>query len=106
MIGNWSADYPDPDDFAKPFGDYSQKSLAWRLGWDDPTLSQMAQKAGTLPNGPERDQLYKQINDYAMQQSPFAILYQPLLRDAMSSQVQDFYDNPIFGLDMIHVRKQ
>lgn len=105
VFGNWSADYPDPDDFAKPFGDYSQKSLAWRLNWNDPALGQMVDKAGTLPNGSERTQLYRQINQYWMAQSPFAVIYQPLLQNSMPSGIQDFFNNPVTGIDLISIRK-
>jgi peptide/nickel transport system substrate-binding protein len=105
VFGNWSADYPDPDDFAKPFGDYGQKSLAWRLNWNDPSLSRMVDTAGTLPNGTRRTQLYHQINEYGMKESPFAVIYQPLLRDVMTSQVKGFYDNPVSGIDLLTIHK-
>ena len=105
VLANWSADYPDPDDFAKPFGDYSQKSLAWRLNWDDPSLAQLVDKAGTLPSGPERDGLYRQINQNEMMRGPFAILYQPLQSYATTSHLRSVYINPIFGIDLLNVTK-
>ncbi len=46
IIQSWFVDYPDPDDFAKPFADYTQKSLAWRVQFYNDPLSQLAQQAG------------------------------------------------------------
>lgn len=105
VLANWGADYPDPDDFAKPLCDYSQKSLAWRLNWNDPEIGQLAEHAGTLPNGPDREAAYKQINDLMMQRSPFVILDQPMTLLAMSSKVHNVYYNPLWGVEWALVTK-
>lgn len=105
VVEDWGADYPDPDDFAKPFGDYNEQSLAWRLSWNDPSLSAMIVKAGQLPNGPQRLSLYNQINQVMFQQSPFAVLYQPLSVDVTSSDLHHVEINPEFGIDLLTVTK-
>lgn len=106
ILANWGADYPDPDDFAKPFADYTQKSLAWRLQWDDPELTQLVQRAAAIPNGPEREGLYKQINDIEHQRGAFVMLYQPLDSLAMSAKVQNVYNNPLWGIEFTELAKQ
>jgi peptide/nickel transport system substrate-binding protein len=105
VLAQWAADYPDPDDFAKPFGDYNTQSLAWRLNWNDPQLTQLVVKAGSLPNGAERASLYKQINEYEMQNGAFVILYQPLITDAMASDLSNVFINPIWGIELSDVTK-
>ena len=105
VIESWGADYPDPDDFAKPFADYSQKSLAWRLNWNDPSLANLVTQAGQMPNGSQRAGLYSQINQQMFQQSPFAILYQPLTINVTSSSLHNVQINPLFGLDFLTVTK-
>ncbi len=105
VIEDWGADYPDPDDFAKPFADYNEQSLAWRLSWNDPSLANLVVQAGQLPNGPQRASLYSQINQQMFQQSPFAILYQPLTIDVTSAGLHNVEINPLFGLDFLTVTK-
>ena len=89
IIQSWFVDYPDPDDFAKPFADYTQKSLAWRVQFYNDPLSQLAEQAGGLTNTPERAGLYKKINDGMNQDGPFAMLYQPLLSFGVSKRIQN-----------------
>lgn len=105
VLGNWGADYPDPDDFAKPFADFTQKSLGWRLQWDDPELTRLTQKAGTLPNGPEREALYKQINDAMKDRSPFVMVDQPATQLAMSDKLQNVYYNGLWDIEWALVTK-
>lgn len=106
VLANWSVDYPDPDDFAKPLADYATKSLAWRLQWDDQELGQLVEKAGTLPNGDERAKLYQQITKIELDRSPFAILYQPLVSLAGSSKLQNVEFNPIWGIEFADLTKK
>lgn len=106
VLAQWSADYPDPDDFAKPFGDYTQKSLAWRLQWDDPDLTKLVQQAGSVPNGDQRAQLYAQIVKAVEDRGPFVILYQPLATIAHASAVKNVFYNPVWGVDLRSVTKQ
>jgi len=75
ILAQWSMDYPDPQDFAGPFADYTQRSLIWRLQDNDQQLAQLAQQAASLQNTPQLQQLYDQINDLEATQGPFAILY-------------------------------
>lgn len=105
VMEDWGADYPDPDDFAKPFGDYDEQSLAWRLSWNDPALSALVVQAGQLPNGPQRMSLYNQIQQTMFQDSPFAVLYQPLTVDVTSSHLHNVQINPEFGVDLLRVTK-
>lgn len=106
VMAQWGADFADPDNFAKPFGNFPSKSLAWRLQWDDPAIAAKVQKAGTLSNGDERLQLYHDLNEKWMAESPFAILYQPLASLAVSSKVQNVTYNPIWALDFADLTKK
>jgi len=106
ILQNWFVDYPDPDDFAKPFADYTQKSLAWRLQFYNDPLSQLAQQASAMTNTPERGNLYKRINDGMAQTGPFAILYQPMLSLGVSKRVQNLAFDPVNFIDFTRVTKQ
>lgn len=106
VLARWGADYLDPDNFAKPFANFPSKSLAWRLQWEDPNINAKVQKAGTLPNGAERQKLYNELNEQWMAESPFAVLYQPLDSLAVSSKVQNINNNPIWGIEFLKVTKK
>ncbi len=87
ILATWGMDYPDPQDFAGPFADYSQQSLIWRLQDDDTQLQDLAQKAAAMENTPDRQALYNQINDLEATQGPFALIYQPDVTLAYSTGV-------------------
>ncbi len=103
---NWSVDYPDPDDFAKPFGDYTQKSLAWRLQYYNDPLAKLVSDAASLENTPQRADLYKRINDMMYQDGPFALLYQPLASLAVSKRITHLAFDPVNGIEFSTVTKQ
>jgi peptide/nickel transport system substrate-binding protein len=105
VLAGWFMDYPDPQDFAAPFGDYSQKSLIWRLEDNDQELAQLVQQAAGLQNGPARQQLYDRINQIEWQRGPFAILYQPLTAVAYSAKLQHLVWDPANGIDYPELSK-
>jgi peptide/nickel transport system substrate-binding protein len=106
VLANWYVDYPDPDDFAKPFGDYTQKSLAWRLQYYNDPLAKLVGEAAGLENTPQRAALYKRINDTMMQDGPFAIVYQPMISYAVSKRIQHLVFDAVNGIDYSTLTKQ
>jgi peptide/nickel transport system substrate-binding protein len=76
ILAEWSLDYPDPQDFAAPFADYTQKSLIWRLQDDNVQLAKLVEKSATMDDTPQRQALYNQINADLVT-GPFAVLFQP-----------------------------
>ncbi|HEV2282556.1 MAG TPA: ABC transporter substrate-binding protein [bacterium] len=106
VLANWYVDYPDPDDFSKPFGDYKQKSLCWRLQYYNDPLSALVNQAGGLENTPQRGALYKRINDVMNQDGPFALLYQPMISNAASKRIQHLVFDPVNFIDFFQLTKQ
>jgi peptide/nickel transport system substrate-binding protein len=105
LIG-WFVDYPDPDDFAKPFGDYTQKSLAWRVQYYNDPLAKLVGQAAGLQNTPERAALYKKVNQMMTEDGPFAILYQPMISYGVSKRIQNFVSDPVNSIDFSSMTKQ
>jgi peptide/nickel transport system substrate-binding protein len=104
LIEGWYMDYPDPQDFAAPFADYTQKSLIWRLQDNDQSLANLAQQASALSDTPQRAALFQQLNQ-AMATGPFVILYQPDAVVAYRSNIHGVtYDN-LYGIDYPAVSK-
>lgn len=106
VLANWYVDYPDPDDFAKPFGDYTQKSLAWRLQYYNDPLAKLVDQAGGMENTPQRAALYKQINQIEAQDGPFAMLYQPMISMGVSKRIQHLVFDAVNGIDFLTLTKQ
>ncbi|HOM97982.1 MAG: ABC transporter substrate-binding protein [Acetomicrobium sp.] len=78
ILAGWGIDYPDPDALAKPFANYRVKQLAWRTMWYDDHAADLAEKAGLELNEERRLELYKELQEYWIEKSPFVMLYQPL----------------------------
>ena len=106
MLFYWFVDYPDPDDFAKPFGDYTQKSLAWRLQYYNDPLAKLVDQAARLQNTPERAAIYTKTNEILAQDGPFAILYQPMLSLAVSKRLQHLAFDPVNFIEFLTLTKQ
>jgi peptide/nickel transport system substrate-binding protein len=106
ILAYWFVDYPDPDDFAKPFGDFTQKSLAWRLQYNNETLTQLVGQAAEMENTPARAALYLKINEMVGEDGPFAILYQPMLSLAVSRHLQHMVFDPVNFIDFTVLTKQ
>ncbi|HEX2681483.1 MAG TPA: ABC transporter substrate-binding protein, partial [Candidatus Dormibacteraeota bacterium] len=106
VVLSWFVDYPDPDDFAKPFGDYTQKSLCWRLQYYNDPLAKLVGQAATLQNTPERAAIYNKTNEILTQEGPFAILYQPMLSLVVSKRLQHMVFDPVKHIEFSTLTKQ
>ncbi|MCB0107065.1 MAG: hypothetical protein KDE53_14190, partial [Caldilineaceae bacterium] len=74
----WGPDFPDPDGNMTPFTNYAARSIAWRNGWDDPELADMAAQAAIAETPEERVALYADLTERLFHEGPYAILYQPI----------------------------
>lgn len=106
ILQNWFVDYPDPDDFAKPFADHTQKSLAWRVQYYNDPISKLVQDASGLENTPARAALYKKINDTMAQDGPFVMLYQPMKSMGVSKRISNLVLDPVNFIDFPGLSKQ
>ncbi|AEH51035.1 ABC transporter substrate-binding protein [Pseudothermotoga thermarum] len=90
ILAGWGIDYPDPDALAKPFANYRVKQLAWRNMWYDDYAADLAEKAGAEFDDQRRLELYKELQEYWIYNSPFAMLYQPIDFWVVSDDVVGF----------------
>jgi peptide/nickel transport system substrate-binding protein len=105
VLATWGMDYPDPQDFAAPFGDYTQKSLIWRLQDNDAAMAKLVEQAATMQNTPERAQLYQQLFQMENATGPFALIYQPDAVLAYSAKLGNFNWDPANGTDYWAITK-
>jgi peptide/nickel transport system substrate-binding protein len=95
VIARWGADYPDPDNLAKAFGDFDVRQLAWRNKWDHPVKRMVQQAVAELDRG-KRENLYKEIQKVVLDESPFAVFAYPLRQIAMRSNVKGYDPSPLY----------
>ncbi len=106
VIARWGADYPDPDNLAKAFGDFDSRVLAWRNQWDHP-VKRMVQQAVTELDRTKREALYKEIQKVILDEGPYAIFASPLRQIAVRTNVKGFEPSPILEYyELIGVTKE
>lgn len=90
----WGPDYPDPDGNMTPFTNYAARSIAWRNGWDNPEIAELAAQAAIASTAEERTAMYAEITERVFHEGPYAILYQPIRTYAIRSDIDGFVFNP------------
>jgi ABC-type transport system substrate-binding protein len=65
---------PDPDVIMSPHGDHDTQATT-RVHYDDPTVTQMIQKARTTVDSAERESLYKQAQARVAEDGPYAFMF-------------------------------
>jgi len=102
---NWGPDYPDPGANVNPFTDYKAKSIAFRNGWDDPTIATKAHEAELISDPAKRVAAYKEITDYVLHNGPYVVLYQPAELFGLRSNVKGFSWSSIGWAELAAVTK-
>jgi peptide/nickel transport system substrate-binding protein len=100
IIGGWGNDYPDADNLAMAFANYDFGQLAWRSVWNDPYAITLCNWGRLEPNPDKREQIYKDLTEYWLHNSPFAMLYQPLIVFGVRTEVKNF-EEAAFGYGMV-----
>jgi peptide/nickel transport system substrate-binding protein len=93
---SWLADYPDAYNFAYPFY-CSQSAYAGRVAYSDHVMDDLIERGIAVPDGPERAQIYYDIQQRAIDTCPSVILAQPVGRHFERDWVCGWYYNPIYS---------
>jgi peptide/nickel transport system substrate-binding protein len=90
----WTADYPDPDDFAQPLlasnGDFPK-----RAAYSNPEADRLIKEAAQAVDPEKRKSLYQQLSKIAYADVPGIFAAQPTAFIVMRSWVHGWYFNPI-----------
>lgn len=99
----WGADYIDPNTNASAFA-YNvpggPKTLAWRLGWNIPELSQETKAAAAESDVQKRNALYQQLQTQIQQNSPYVVTLQGQKLVGLRSNVQGAQQS--IGVSMLY----
>jgi peptide/nickel transport system substrate-binding protein len=103
-MGDWGADYPDPFNFAQPFG-HSDGALAKRVEFGDPALDAMIDRAGAELDATRRAALYVKIQKRLMEEGPWAVLLQPTRVMPLRAEVHGYRYNAMSPMNYASVWK-
>jgi peptide/nickel transport system substrate-binding protein len=107
-IGQWGMDYWDPNSNAEAFtsnpnnaDDASTKTLAWRNAWDIPELTKQTQAALLERDNDKRAEVYKKLQQEALDQSPFVMLFQQIETAGIAGNVKGYKLGPTFDSNFL-----
>lgn len=92
----WGPDYADPDDYVVPFARTGGTYPAYS-GYSNTTLDAMIDQAGMIPSGPDRLQLYKDIQEALLSDYSMLWISEATNFHAAKTWVKGWYFNPMFG---------
>jgi peptide/nickel transport system substrate-binding protein len=95
FIIGWLADYPDPHNFAYAFY-YSAGAFAIWQKYENPEIDELIERGIATPDGPERAEIYRQIQLLAIEDCPSITLDQAIGRHFERDWVVGWYYNPIY----------
>ena len=107
IIVGWAPDYNDPDDYAFPFlASYEIGGDTYRTGWHNDTVDKLLLEAKYEVDQDKRAQLYKKVQEIAMEDPSFIYLAQWKHVAVYRAWLKGYYYNPVMQLDFYHLYKE
>jgi peptide/nickel transport system substrate-binding protein len=101
FIGEWGADYQDPNTNADTFAanddnsdNAKAKPLAWRNAWDPGPLTQKTRAAVLERDIEKRAETYRDLQRAVMENGPYVIMFQSTEVAALRKEVEGFVLGP------------
>ena len=96
-LGDWYADYPDPENFSYPLFDSSNKGVGGNYAFlSDSTLDAMIQRARSTPDTIEKARLAREIDARVFALAPWIFLWFPLDVWAVDPEVKGWRIPAVF----------
>ncbi len=95
FVMGWSADYPDPHDFAFPLLD-SKGDYPLTQHFSNPEVDRLVEAGETATNPAERRRIYARLQKLEHDLVPHLVIADTVLYRTQRSWVKGWYDNPIF----------
>ncbi|QCR36491.1 ABC transporter substrate-binding protein [Nissabacter sp. SGAir0207] len=92
----WGPDYIDPNTNASAFVynvSNGPKTLAWRVGWQIPQLSEQTRNAAAISDASQRNVLYTQLQTEVQQNSPYVVTLQGQRQVGLRSNIEGATQN-------------
>lgn len=107
-IGVWGPDYQDPNSNAQGFvsnpdnsDTATSKTLAWRNDWDIPDLTKETDAALLEADSAKRAAMYEDLQQKALDTSPFVIMFQQVENFAVRKGVTGVVVGPSFDNNLV-----
>jgi peptide/nickel transport system substrate-binding protein len=98
-ISPWTPDYPDVDTYASPFF-RTDTAAAARVGYSNPEVDALLDQGLAETDPVAREEIYVQIQQLVLPDTPYVVLYQPVDRKPANVAVQDVTVHPMYILDL------
>lgn len=102
-IGDWGADYQDPNTNADTFAanednsdDASAKPLAWRNAWQNDEFTRITRAAVLEGDAEKRQAMYEDLQREWVKVAPFVVMFQKIEVAAQRANVQNLRLGPSF----------
>ena len=102
-LAGWAPDYSDPNDYLAFLPD---QLVGKRAGWfkgADPTLEDLAAKAGATPDNATRGKLFQQLQNQLNQEGPIFPLINPGQSVVASKNLTNVTYSPVWYLDLASI---
>jgi peptide/nickel transport system substrate-binding protein len=100
---------PDFIDVADRLSFLPEGKVGLRANWTNanstPEIQALRDRAAVATDAAERDEVWSEIQAYWFEDSPFAAFLQPGLEVAHSSELQGFYEHPMWRVDVALLSK-
>lgn len=96
MISGWQCDIPDPDNFALMLESSSKELNLSQYG--NKEIDDLIIKARAMPNGEERNNIYKKIQIISHEDVAIIPLFQNQIQVSCLKKVKNFTGNPVYGI--------
>lgn len=107
-IGQWGMDYWDPNSNGEAFtsnpdnsDEASVKTLAWRNAWDIPQLTEEAKAALLERDNDKRAEMYKKLQQEALDTSPFVMIFQQIEVAGVRGVVKNYKLGPTMDTNFL-----
>jgi peptide/nickel transport system substrate-binding protein len=107
-IGQWGADYQDPNTNADTFAanddnsdNAKAKPLAWRNAWDPGPLTQKTRAAVLEPSAEKRAQMYRELQKAVLDEGPYISMFQQIEVIASRKNVTGIVIGPSFDTNSV-----
>lgn len=104
VLGTWSPDYADTNDYAGTFGRTGQ-APAKRVKYSNPEVDKLVDQAAKEPDVAKRTDLYVQAQKMVIDDSPFVVLYQPVAQIVMKKTITGYAYHPVYLVDFYNLAK-
>ncbi len=98
-LAPWGPDYPDVLSYAEPFGG-KDGSVAVRVGYDNPEIDSLLETIKSEVDAAKRTEGYTEIQKILIEDSPYAVIYQPTDQRAARKEVQGVTTHFLYGLQL------